>query len=308
MSQLVKLLEDQDTVRKVAAILPRHMLAQKFVEIAKKTLFQNPDLQRCEPRSFMNCIMQAAQLGLEIGGPLGLSYIVARNNNQKKVTEAVFQTSYKGLLVLVRRSGQIKRISAEVVYQDDEFDYVMGTREEITHRSRTSDKDHKKITHAYAIAEFLNGGVQQTVMNRQEIDRIKSMAATDRVWREHYGEMAKKTVLKRLCKYLPQSIELAEALQDDHEEVAEKDGIVVPHNPRDILRLQAEAAEEENRARVEATNEAEWEIAWKALNKEWERATKEGKDPEKILGNKTLNMLSEEPVGSLEAYTEMLCQ
>ena len=69
----------------------------------------------------------------------------------------------------------------------------------------------------YAVANLKNGGIQFEVMSRSEIEAIRkqSKAGTSGPWVNHWDEMAKKTVIRRLFKYLPVSIEAARAVEVD---------------------------------------------------------------------------------------------
>lgn len=82
-------------------------------------------------------------------------------------------------------------------------------------KSMTADRG--KVTHVYAVAKLKGGGVQFEVMSRAEIEKIRqaSKAGNTGSWSTHWDEMAKKTVIRRLFKYLPLSIEAARAVEID---------------------------------------------------------------------------------------------
>jgi hypothetical protein len=69
----------------------------------------------------------------------------------------------------------------------------------------------------YAVAKLKDGGTQSEVMTKAQIDAIRSRsrASGEGPWVSDYDEMARKTVVRRLCKYLPLSVELADALDED---------------------------------------------------------------------------------------------
>ena len=122
------------------------------------------------------------------------------------------------MLDLARRSGQIQSFSAFTVHEGDDFHYELGLRPDIKHiPSDAADRDIKPVTHVYAVANLKDGGVQFEVMSRAAIEsvRMQSKAAKSGPWVTHWDEMAKKTVLRRLFKYLPISIETARAIQVD---------------------------------------------------------------------------------------------
>jgi recombination protein RecT len=137
-------------------------------------------------------------------GVLGHGYILP----YKKT--AVFIPGYKGLLDLARRSGEISWVQAHVVYENDEFHYTYGADPTITHvPARIKGEEPGPMTAAYGIAKFKSGEVQFEVMHKDEIEAIRkrSRAANDGPWVTDYDEMARKTVIRRLCKFLPMNPE-----------------------------------------------------------------------------------------------------
>jgi recombination protein RecT len=74
-------------------------------------------------------------------------------------------------------------------------------------------------------------------MSVPEIDSVRtrySKASQGKAWTDSYDEMAKKTVLRRLFKMLPVSIELAEALKREDEkshEIIDADYVIPDFQP-----------------------------------------------------------------------------
>ena len=124
---------------------------------------------------------------------------------------------YKGLIDLARRSGQIVSIAAHEVCEEDEFDMIYGLDEKLEHRPAM--KDRGAIIGFYAVAKLTGGGHAFEFMSRQEVDAIMHASQSKGnygPWKDHYTEMGRKTVIRRLSKYLPLSIEFqAAAALDD---------------------------------------------------------------------------------------------
>src|SRR5690554_2362898 len=194
----------------IARALPRHMDPDRLARIATTVMRQTPQLAQCTPESFLGALMTCAQLGLE-PGPLGHAYLVPYGR------EVTFVPGYRGLVELARRSGQVQSVQARIVRDGDEFDYEFGLEPKLRHRP-TADVD-KPVTHAYAVLRLKDGGVDFDVMTRAEIDAIRkrSRAATNGPWVTDYAEMAKKTVLRRLLKTAPMSIEYHQAVANDEQ-------------------------------------------------------------------------------------------
>jgi recombination protein RecT len=73
----------------------------------------------------------------------------------------------------------------------------------------------------YAVAKLKDGACQFEVMGKNDVDAIRgrSKSANSGPWVTDYDQMAKKTVIRRLIKYLPISIEAARAvaIEDKHD-------------------------------------------------------------------------------------------
>lgn len=198
-----------------AGVLPRHLTAERLVRIALTAVAYSPRLLQCTAQSILLAVMQAAQLGLEIGGPLGHAYLVPYKQT------AQFIPGYRGLIDLARRSGAILVMEAVAVYAGDFFDYERGLVPRLVHRPGDDQKDVQNeppLDAVYAIARMRDGLSQFDVLRRWQVDRIRtrSRAAHDGPWVTDYDEMAKKTVIRRLSKLLPMSIEMAAAIELDN--------------------------------------------------------------------------------------------
>lgn len=220
------LLSDPRIKNQMALALPRHMTADRLARIALTEVRKNPKLGNADQASFLGAIMQCAQLGLEPGGALGHCYLLPFENRRKQIVEVQFIVGYRGMIDLARRSGQIVSLSARAVHDGDHFDYAYGLDETISHRPSDKPKTAETLLYVYAVAKLKDGGVQFEVMSRSEIERVRNESngykvaikyGNDSPWTSHFEEMAKKTVIRRLFKYLPVSIELSQAVGLDEQ-------------------------------------------------------------------------------------------
>jgi recombination protein RecT len=211
------LLTDPTIKAQMALALPKHMTADRLARIALTEVRKTPALGRCDQASFLGAIMQCAQLGLEPGGALGHAYLLPFENRKKQITEVQFIVGYRGMIDLARRSGQILSLEARAVYAADKFHVALGLNPDLTHEPAWDADDRGPLRFVYAVAKLKDGGTQFEVMSRAEIERVrsKSRAGQSGPWVDHFEEMAKKTVIRRLFKYLPVSIELAGAVEQD---------------------------------------------------------------------------------------------
>ena len=207
--------------------LPKHMTAERMIRVAVTAIQKVPKLLECDARSLIGAIVEASQLGLEPDGILGHAYLVPytlKKGTAQEKTICQLIVGYKGLIDLTRRTGTIKTIEAHVVYEKDEFDYEFGLEPKLKHKpSRLGDPG--KVLFAYAVGHMNSGGVQFEVMNVREIEaiRARSRAARSGPWVTDWEAMAKKTVLRRLAKLLPVSVEAQRAIALD-----ERDDTSIP--------------------------------------------------------------------------------
>ncbi|MDI6680217.1 recombination protein RecT [Bacillus wiedmannii] len=204
----------------MAEALPKHMDIDRMSRIALTTIRTNQALRECTFPSLMGAIMQAVQLGLE-PGLLGHCYLLPFRNNKTQQREVQFIIGYKGMIDLARRSGHIQSIYAHAVYEKDEFEYELGLHPQLKHKPSFGERG--AFIGAYAVAHFKDGGYQMEFMPVSEIEkrRGRSKSKDFGPWKSDYEEMAKKTVVRAMFKYLPISIEVQ--TQAQHDEVVRKD-------------------------------------------------------------------------------------
>lgn len=193
IQQWVKAYEGQ-----IAKALPSVLTPERFSRMALTALTKTPKLASCDPKTFIGSMLTAAQLGLEPNTPLGQAYLIPYGK------ECQFQLGYKGLIDLAYRSGQIKCIMAEIVYENDEFSFEYGLNPDLKHKPAISNRGEKKWV--YALYKLNSGGFAFKVMSIDDIiEHGKKFSKTfsNGPWQTNFDEMAKKTVLKQLLKYAP---------------------------------------------------------------------------------------------------------
>jgi recombination protein RecT len=207
----------------IALALPRHLTVDRMLRVALTAVQQTPRLLDCDQVSLFAAIIQAAQLGLDPDGTLGQAYLVPYWNKKRSVYEAQFIAGYRGLVTLARRSGELSTIEARAVYSEDEFKFRYGLNPILEHvPHEPTDPSKADLIAVYAIAHLRDGGIQWDVMRRHEVDRVRarSKAKDDGPWVTDFEAMARKTVVKRLCKLLPMSVEANKAIDlDDRAEI-----------------------------------------------------------------------------------------
>lgn len=229
----------------LAAALPRHITPDYMTRVVLTEMRMNPKLMECEPKSLAGALMVSAQLGLVPGGPLGHAYLLPFEKRKKEgnqwITERIdcqLIVGYRGMIDLARRSGQIVSIEARAVYQGDNFRVRLGLDPHLEHEPSWGEDDPDALRFVYSVAKLKDGGVQFEVMSRAQIETVRkqSKASNNGPWVTHFAEMAKKTVIRRLFKMLPVSIELATAINlDEKAEMGVDQGLVIDAGTGEIL-------------------------------------------------------------------------
>ncbi len=207
------------SVDELIKALPSHMAKQAQSHIARMirvatTLVRNSEsLQKCDPISIIGCVIQGAQLGLEVDGVLGNAYMVPYSNI------ATFQVGYKGLINLAHRSPRVAWVDAKFVYAGDFFEYEYGTDPFIKHKPK-GEWRFEKITHAYSVIKRSDGSstfevwpLERVMAHKEKFS--KSYKKKDSPWNKSPEAMILKTVLRQGLKYAPANTDLQYAIGMD---------------------------------------------------------------------------------------------
>lgn len=203
----------------IEQVLPRHVSPERLMQVAFSAVRTTPALLNCKSESLIGAIIQCAQLGLEPNTVLGHSYLIPFKDSVQLII------GYKGLIDLARRSGQIVSIAAHCVHEGDTFEYEYGLEPKLRHIP-ADETNAGLMTHAYAVAHLKDGGNAFEVMTLGAVHQV--MISTQSKgkygpWKDHFEEMARKTVIRRLSKYLPLSIEFASAVAIDNQAASGKE-------------------------------------------------------------------------------------
>lgn len=198
-----------------AAALPKHLNSERFTRIAITTIRQNPKLAECNAESLLGSLMTIAQLGLE-PGVLGQCYLIPYG------TECQLQLGYKGMIELLRRTGQLSDIYAYTVYSNDEFSIEYRLERTLKHIPAFTNPDGRgEIVGFYSVAILKDGTRAFEYMTKNEVvsheEKYRKGKFKNNVWEKNFEEMALKTVTKKMLKWLPISVELVENLRKDEQ-------------------------------------------------------------------------------------------
>jgi len=255
---IVSLLNSPSMKDQIARALPKHLSADRFARIALTAVRMNPQLAACNKESFLAALLTSSQLGLE-PNVLGQSYLIPYGQ------ECQFIIGYQGLLQLIRRSGQVSDIYAEIIYEHDDYEVEFGLERKLYHKPNFELADRGKPKYAYAVAILKDGGKSFVVLPWSEIMKRKAVSKSSKSqyspWNTWTDEMAKKTAIKALAKYLPLSVEMACQVNTDETVKRELDFdmTMVPDVSANTFSATAETVNEESNS---GTSEPDPDNGW----------------------------------------------
>jgi recombination protein RecT len=210
--------------KQIERALPRGgVTAERMVRIVLTAISMNKALWECSEESLLAAVMQAAQLGLEPDGVLGMASLVPFGNRVQLVI------GYRGYIQLALRSGAVRDIRTRCVFEGDTFEVGYGLEEKLVHvPSRTGaaraavldelaggddviDPDPLAV---YGVAVFNSGGNHFEVLYPEDIERIRACSKgwkhPDSPWQKHKQAMWRKSAVKQTLKYCPMASESAD--------------------------------------------------------------------------------------------------
>lgn len=222
------------------------MVWDREAMFAMQAIEKSSELQKCPPDSIRDAIINVASIGLSLSPAEKLAYLVPRDR------VAVLDISYQGLLKLATDSGAVVWAKVELVYEQDEFEYLGMDRSPVHKISNPFVTTRGPLIGAYCVAKLSNGDKLVEVMGIDDIHKIRNTSkaytrkkngkdAPSGPWVTWYEEMVKKTVLKRAYKSWPKTRAMSEAVHvlNQHEGV-DFDATPAPHEDGPALLINEE--------------------------------------------------------------------
>jgi recombination protein RecT len=204
----------------IEKVLPAHVSADRFMRVVMTAVAQNPALRSADRNSLLTSAIKAATDGLLPDGREGAFVIFKSKGKDGWVNKVQWMPMVAGILKKIRNSGKLISITANVVYQSDEFRFwIDDAGEHVQHQPATFAVDRGGVIGAYAMARTKDGGTYIEVMSLAQINQVRavSRAANDGPWVNWFDEMARKTVVRRLAKRLPISTDVEVMFEHDNE-------------------------------------------------------------------------------------------
>lgn len=186
---------------------------EREAEFAIQTLQNNDFSLRVAAnnrQSVINAVTNIAAIGISLNPAKRQAYLVPRDGR------ICLDISYMGLMDLAMATGSILWAQAELVYANDAF-ALNGFDKPPTHTYNPFSKDRGDVVGVYVVVKTHSGDYLTECMSRAEIDNIMNRSQSVKSgksspWKTDWGEMAKKTVVKRAYKYWPKTDRLDKAI------------------------------------------------------------------------------------------------
>lgn len=186
------------------------------ISFALQLINKSKQLKDCTPQSLQQAVLNISNIGLSLNPAAKEAYLVPRWNNLIKSMEASLDPSYVGLVKLLTDAGSVKSMVCQLVYEGDQFSVDLADNvRPVTHKPELSRTRRGNITGVYALATLPDGTRQVEYMDVEEVNQIRERSETYKAfkagkiqsctWATDYGEMSRKTVIKRIYKYLPRT-------------------------------------------------------------------------------------------------------
>jgi phage RecT family recombinase len=98
----------------------------------------NPYLLNCTPESMKAAIVSVALTGISLNPALKYAYLVPRKKGDE--LRAVLDISYMGMIKILTDAGAVKSVSADVVCENDDFNYSQGSTPHLNHTAKLGEK------------------------------------------------------------------------------------------------------------------------------------------------------------------------
>lgn len=196
-----------DKLISVEKALPRDFNKERFVQNCLAVANEKPELMKINRAEVIQGLVKAAYLGLDFARKE--CYLIPYGNSVQ------FQTDYKGEVKFVKRYAirQIKDVYAKVVREGDFFEEKIADGKPSIDFKPLPFNDGN-IIGAFAVVLYIDGGMEYETMTTKDINSVRnnySKAVNSKAWKNSFDEMAKKTVLRRLCKHIETDFETVEA-------------------------------------------------------------------------------------------------
>lgn len=197
----------------VQKVLPPGIMIDAMIRVARSAA-SDTKFANANPVSFLQALIKCARAGLYPDGRE--AHLMCFG---KDVT-AIFDV--KGIVTLASRAGIL--VTPKLVYAKDKFQAMEDDgngKTRVLHEVNYL-QDRGELMAVYSRAVMKDGQVDYEFMTADEVDHVRkvySKQGDKGPWKDSWGEMAKKTVIKRHSKRWDMSPEIRQAINDDDDSI-----------------------------------------------------------------------------------------
>jgi phage RecT family recombinase len=229
----------------LSVLLPKSADVERFCKVflthVEQSAGTRTDLTVCTDGSLARAMMHSAEVNLQVGGPYPHAWVIPYFNRDREAYEAQFQISVWGYVELMRRSGVVRKVWADVVYEHDGHELVSGTEGKIVRHSPrwfAPRAERGRVLGSYACALLENGEVICEPVSFEDLQIARAQnRGNSPAWELWPDQQYQKVAIKRLQKYVPKASILDRALEIDEDNdaptVLDAAGVDVTEIPTD---------------------------------------------------------------------------
>jgi recombination protein RecT len=185
------------------------------LSFALQIINKSPQLLKCSGESILTAVANISNIGLSLNPAAKEAYLIPRWNGTTKCMEASLEGSYVGLVKLLTNAGSVTAMNCQLVRENDDFSIDLANNDNPVKHGINPKIPRGEIIGAYALGTLIGGDRQVEYMPLEEIEAIRERSETYKAWKEQkiksctwvtdFGEMARKTVIRRIYKFLPRT-------------------------------------------------------------------------------------------------------
>jgi recombination protein RecT len=200
------------------------MNSDAFVRAVLSEITKQPKLMSADPKTLLGGVMLAAQLRLEIGSGLGEFWLTPRKDHGRDICLPII--GYQGMVKLALRSEFVTNVQAFLVRDGDDFTYGANSDRGMFYDWTPRDfEETRPWIGVVATAKMRGGGTTWVYLTHDQVIGRRPPYWDSGPWKTNEDEMAKKTAVRALAKYLPKSTDLGRALEADEQKVQQVKGL-----------------------------------------------------------------------------------
>src|SRR5208337_4246225 len=153
------------------SLLPWKGAVERFVKMTRMAVMRNPDLLKCNRKSLFLSLLWCAEKSLEPGVEDGVWLIPF-----KGVVQPI--TAYKGLIKRAIDTESVKDVQPYAIYQNDEFEYTLGTDPQIVHKPPKIGLERGDLIGAYLVVTMPDGDKRfSPPLDKASIEKARNAGA-----------------------------------------------------------------------------------------------------------------------------------